>query len=344
MSHNGDNIFVCCRARPHNERERSARSTEVVRLRAENNSVEFEAEAGGQAPSKPISFDKVFDPEASQEEVFASVAVPVMQACLSGYNGTIFAYGQTGSGKTFTVMGPPSALKRSSSSLSKAHAVSAGGGGGGTKQAVEMARQESDGLLPRILWYVFDELDAAVASRNSATSTFTYECRCSYLEIYNEHIYDLTSANHTHGGHSSSHHHQPRSLNLRESTASGVHVEGIHELTVESAEQALAFVCRGNRSRHVSATNMNRTSSRSHSVFSLSIESREVTMADGLTKEKKSKFHLIDLAGSERIKHTKAVGAQVTEAKNINKSLSALGNVIKSLSDIGARGRQRHVP
>lgn len=339
MSQDTDNIFVCCRARPLNRRERAVRATEAVVLRPENNSVELVEDA----KMKPISFDKVFAVDSTQEHIFADVAVPVIDACLAGYNGTIFAYGQTGSGKTYTIMGPsPSSTSQSS-----------------TNTSTGSAPDSSDGLLPRIMHYVFDELDA-IAAKKPPTAQFSYECNCSYLEIYNEHIYDLSQQsmnNNCQEVHDTGS--KLRSLSLRESAASGVYVEGIYELEVQSAAEALAFVHNGNRVRHVSATKMNRESSRSHSVFSLTVESREVT-PDGLTKEKKSKFHLIDLAGSERIKQTKAVGTQVTEAKNINKSLSALGNVIMSLSEAsksqhkhkrgGASGRRagtggsRHVP
>eukprot|EP00750_Incisomonas_marina_P030434 INCI7502.3.p1 GENE.INCI7502.3~~INCI7502.3.p1 ORF type:complete len:1228 (-),score=276.85 INCI7502.3:63-3659(-) len=332
MSQDTDNIFVCCRARPQNRRERAVRATEAIVLRPENNSVEMVEDA----KTKPISFDKVFAMDSTQEQVFADVAVPVIDACLAGYNGTIFAYGQTGSGKTYTIMGPSPSSQQSGITSS--------------------APSCSDGLLPRIMHYVFEQLDA-IASKKPASAQFSYECNCSYLEIYNEHIYDLAhqSMNCQEGHNIGS---KLRSLNLRESAASGVYVEGVYELEVQSAAEALEFVHNGNRVRHVSATKMNRESSRSHSVFSLTVESREVT-PDGLTKEKKSKFHLIDLAGSERIKQTKAVGTQVTEAKNINKSLSALGNVIMSLSEVsksqhkhkrgGTNGRRagtssRHVP
>lgn len=85
---------------------------------------------------------------------------------------------------------------------------------------------------------------------------------------------------------------------------------------------------------------MNLESSRSHSVLTAQIESK--TMNGGLWNVKVSQFHIIDLAGSERQKLTKAEGDRLKEAGMINKSLSALGNVINSLVEI-AEGKARHV-
>lgn len=88
------------------------------------------------------------------------------------------------------------------------------------------------------------------------------------------------------------------------------------------------------------STSMNKESSRSHSVFTLSIESRSAE--NGMFNIKSSKFHLIDLAGSERQRATDAAGERLKEAGMINKSLSALGNVINSLVDL-TEGKSRHI-
>ncbi len=90
----------------------------------------------------------------------------------------------------------------------------------------------------------------------------------------------------------------------------------------------------GTRNRRVGETAMNRESSRSHSVFTVIIEAEEIK--EGITIKKYSRFNLIDLAGSERQKSTHTTGEQLKEASSINRSLSALGNVIMSLVEQAA--------
>ena len=94
----------------------------------------------------------------------------------------------------------------------------------------------------------------------------------------------------------------------------------------------------GHNNRHVSATNMNRESSRSHAVFLLTLKSTEVNMTTNTKRCIVSKFSLVDLAGSERHKDTNTTGDRLKEASQINKSLSTLGNVIKSLADRSMSG------
>ena len=92
--------------------------------------------------------------------------------------------------------------------------------------------------------------------------------------------------------------------------------------------------------RRVASTSMNRESSRSHAVFTVSIQSKE--KKGGISNIKVSRLHLVDLAGSERQKDTRTEGVRLKEAGSINRSLSALGNVIMALVDI-AHGKTRHV-
>lgn len=151
--------------------------------------------------------------------------------------------------------------------------------------------------------------------------------RTSYLEIYNEQIMDLLNP--------TSH-----NLQIREDIKKGVYVEGLIEEVSNSSHDMLNIIKKGALKRHTGSTLMNKESSRSHSVLSTTIESK--IMKNGLFNIKISKFHIIDLAGSERAKSTDAVGSRLKEAGMINKSLSALGNVINSLVDV-SQGRSRHV-
>lgn len=129
-------------------------------------------------------------------------------------------------------------------------------------------------------------------------------------------------------------------LQVRENMKTGVFIEGITEEITTCSEDAISLLQKGARNRHVGATNMNMESSRSHSVFSMVIESK--TIQDGVTNVKSSKFNFVDLAGSERQKQTAATGARLKEATNINKSLTVLGSVINALVDI-AMGKKTHV-
>uniref|UniRef100_A0A663ETL1 Kinesin-like protein n=1 Tax=Aquila chrysaetos chrysaetos TaxID=223781 RepID=A0A663ETL1_AQUCH len=111
--------------------------------------------------SYKFKFQKIFDQEAKQDVVFDSIAKPVAECVLAGYNGTIFAYGQTGSGKTFTITGG--------------------------------AERYSDrGIIPRTLSYIFDQLQK--------DSSKVYTTHVSYLEIYNECGYDLLDPRHEASG------------------------------------------------------------------------------------------------------------------------------------------------
>ena len=118
-------------------------------------------------------------------------------------------------------------------------------------------------------------------------------------------------------------------LQVREDFRKGVFIDNITEEVVSSSEDAINLLIKGARNRHVGATNMNIESSRSHSVFSLTIESK--TERDGITNLKTSMLHFVDLAGSERQKLTASSGDRLKEASNINRSLTVLGSVINNL-------------
>ena len=111
---------------------------------------------------------------------------------------------------------------------------------------------------------------------------------------------------------------------------------------MQCQKDMLELIVRGTNNRHVGSTSMNRTSSRSHSVLTTIIESKSRSQT-GVWNVKQSRFHIIDLAGSERQKIANTGGDRLKEAGMINKSLSALGNVINSLGDV-SEGRNRHIP
>ncbi|KAK4764368.1 hypothetical protein SAY87_013806 [Trapa incisa] len=182
------------------------------------------------------------------------------------------------------------------------------------------------GMTPRVFEYLFSRIQKEKEARKDEKMRFT--CKCSFLEIYNEQILDLLDP-------SSS------NLQIREDNKKGVYVENLKEVEVTNATEVLLQLIQEAANRKVAATNMNRASSRSHSVFTCVIESKwEV---QGVTHHRFARLNLVDLAGSERQKSSGAEGERLKEATNINKSLSTLGLVIMNLVSI-SNGKSLHVP
>ncbi|KAI5412597.1 Kinesin-like protein KIN-12E [Lathyrus oleraceus] len=182
------------------------------------------------------------------------------------------------------------------------------------------------GMTPRIFEHLFSRIQKEKEVRRDEKLKFT--CKCSFLEIYNEQILDLLDP-------SSS------NLQIREDSKKGVYVENLKEMEVTNARDVIQLLVQGAANRKVAATNMNRASSRSHSVFTCIIESQ--WDSQGVTHFRFARLNLVDLAGSERQKSSGAEGERLKEATNINKSLSTLGLVIMNLVGI-SNGKSHHVP
>eukprot|EP00746_Dinoflagellata_sp_MGD_P163435 gnl/MRDRNA2_/MRDRNA2_91468_c0_seq1.p1 gnl/MRDRNA2_/MRDRNA2_91468_c0~~gnl/MRDRNA2_/MRDRNA2_91468_c0_seq1.p1 ORF type:complete len:785 (+),score=223.52 gnl/MRDRNA2_/MRDRNA2_91468_c0_seq1:99-2453(+) len=175
------------------------------------------------------------------------------------------------------------------------------------------------GLLPRSFIHLFSTM--------SGTANTQWLVRGSYLEIYNEEIRDLLSKN-------------PKDrCELKDHPNGGVFVKDLSAFVVKSAEEMQEVFVAGINNRSVGATNMNAESSRSHSIFTVTVEACEIG-ADGDNHIRAGKLNMVDLAGSERQSKTGATGDRLKEATKINLSLSALGNVISALVD----GKSAHVP
>ncbi|WOK95613.1 hypothetical protein Cni_G04320 [Canna indica] len=182
------------------------------------------------------------------------------------------------------------------------------------------------GMTPRVFEYLFSRIQKEKEARRDEKLRFT--CKCSFLEIYNEQILDLLNPNSV-------------NLQIREDLRKGVHVESLSEFEVSCARDVMQHLVQGSTNRKVAATNMNRASSRSHSVFTCVIESKwEV---QGVNHHRFARLNLVDLAGSERQKSSGAEGDRLKEATNINKSLSTLGLVIMNLVSISNK-KSLHVP
>ncbi|KAL1202656.1 Kinesin-like protein KIN-12C [Cardamine amara subsp. amara] len=185
---------------------------------------------------------------------------------------------------------------------------------------------EDCGVTARIFEYLFSRIKMEEEGRRDEKLKFS--CKCSFLEIYNEQITDLLEPSST-------------NLQLREDLGKGVYVENLVEHNVRTVTDVLRLLLQGATNRKIAATRMNSESSRSHSVFTCTIES--LWERDSLTHSRFARLNLVDLAGSERQKSSGAEGDRLKEAANINKSLSTLGLVIMSLVDL-AHGKHRHVP
>ncbi|KAF7836879.1 kinesin-like protein KIN-12C isoform X1 [Senna tora] len=185
---------------------------------------------------------------------------------------------------------------------------------------------EDSGITPRVFDYLFTRIKAEEESRRD--DKLCYSCKCSFLEIYNEQIADLLEPSST-------------NLQLREDMKKGVYVENLTERSVGTVNDVLKLLLQGTANRKVAATHMNCKSSRSHSVFTCTIESR--WEKDSMTHFRFARLNLVDLAGSERQKSSGADSERLKEAANINKSLSTLGLVIMTLVDL-THGKPRHVP
>ncbi|XP_019409155.1 PREDICTED: kinesin heavy chain [Crocodylus porosus] len=172
------------------------------------------------------------------------------------------------------------------------------------------------GIIPRIAHDIFDHI-------YSMDENLEFHIKVSYFEIYLDKIRDLLDVSKT-------------NLAVHEDKNRVPYVKGCTERFVSSPEEVLDVIDEGKANRHVAVTNMNEHSSRSHSIFLINIKQENVETEKKLS----GKLYLVDLAGSEKVSKTGAEGSVLDEAKNINKSLSALGNVISAL----AEGTKTHVP
>ncbi|XP_035582832.1 kinesin-like protein KIF9 isoform X7 [Zalophus californianus] len=228
---------------------------------------------------------------ASQDLVYETVAKDVVAQALNGYNGTIMCYGQTGAGKTYTMTGATENYKHR-------------------------------GILPRALQQVF----RMIAER----PTHAITVRVSYLEIYNESLFDLLSTLPYVGP-------SVTPMTIVENPQ-GVFVKGLSVHLTSQEEDAFSLLFEGETNRIIASHTMNKNSSRSHCIFTIYVEAHSRTLSD--EKYITSKINLVDLAGSERLGKSGSEGRVLKEATYINKSLSFLEQAIIALGD----QKRDHIP
>ncbi|KAE9418728.1 hypothetical protein Angca_008846 [Angiostrongylus cantonensis] len=179
------------------------------------------------------------------------------------------------------------------------------------------------GLMPRACEALFKKLCTRAAERGE---NFTYEVFCRFVELYNEEFYDLLSS-------------PQQKLSIR-SDSKGVQLLGVSEHRVQSSVDMMRILEIGCDARRTAETAMNRESSRSHSIFIVDVKTEE--LVNTIVNKKCATLNLVDLAGSERQVQSKVFGDRFKEAISINLSLTVLGRVIRTLSDINRR--DEHIP
>mmetsp|Transcript_8117 Transcript_8117/g.15977 ORF Transcript_8117/g.15977 Transcript_8117/m.15977 type:complete len:608 (+) Transcript_8117:349-2172(+) len=166
------------------------------------------------------------------------------------------------------------------------------------------------GVIPRAISQIFNEI--------SNREDQAFSVRVSFVEIYNELLYDLLNQSDT-------------ALAVQDDARGGIHVKGLSMKLCANEEEALNCLFEGETNRTVAEHLLNKSSTRSHCVFTIHVESR--SRVESSEKVVFSKLNLVDLAGSERTKKTGSEGLTLTEANFINKSLSYLEQVVIALSD-----------
>lgn len=315
-----DAVQVCVRIRPLTSKEKQEQTKSCIRIATSpyvlsSSSVSSQGGSLVKGPQQLIvgkdrafTFDNVLGVTSSQADTYRSCVAPLVQGFLAGYNATVLAYGQTGTGKTHTMAGAGYDVR-------------------GREKLGDL-----QGIIPRVITAIFERLQSdGDGSDNQHRCDYTL--RVEYVEIYNEELRDLL-----HPETSS------KQLAIREDGEGNIVIAGVRSEPADTKEVVFRHLIVGGASRVTGSTLMNDFSSRSHAIFSLLLEQRDIT--SGLRRF--SKFHLVDLAGSERAKRTGAVAGRFKESVNINQGLLALGNVISALGDdkrrIGTAGGSVHVP
>ncbi|KAA8531670.1 hypothetical protein F0562_006613 [Nyssa sinensis] len=270
-----------------------------------------------------FTFDHVYGGSGSSSSaMFEECIAPLVDGLFQGYNGTVLAYGQTGSGKTYTM-------------------------GTGFKDGSQT------GLIPQVMNALFKKIE-------TLKHQIEFQLHVSFIEILKEEVRDLLdstpiSKSDTPSGHAGKVTVLGRlPIQIRETSNGVITLAGLNEVGVSTLKDMVTCLERGSLSRATGSTNMNNQSSRSHAIFTITLEQMRKlhpvfggeTSADEDMGEEYlcAKLHLVDLAGSERAKRTGSDGLRLQEGIHINKGLLALGNVISALGDEKKRKEGVHVP
>ena len=275
------------------------------------------------------NFDRIFPENSTQENIYNFIN-PILESIYKGINSTILAYGQTGSGKTFTMFGEDFTMNENNilQKLKKDKfnfLID-------TNFVVDPFKT-SNGIIPRLILDLFKNKNKSIV------------ITCSYIQIYNEKIYDLlidnsfkeivnlkTNFDTSLNNNKTEKIIEQENLKIRENKKLGTIIEGALELEANNFYDIFQYLRIGELNRKKRQTNKNLMSSRSHSIF--------IIYYNNKTEKKISKISLCDLAGSEKYEsREKYKLVHLNELKSINKSLSILGNVINCLAK-----KKKHIP
>ncbi|XP_075752947.1 kinesin-like protein KIF23 isoform X8 [Pelodiscus sinensis] len=336
----------------------------------------------GEYRETQYTFKEVFGTLVTQKELFDVVAKPLVEDLIRGKNGLLFTYGVTGSGKTHTMTGSPGdggllprcldmifnsigpfQAKRFVFKLDDKNGVDVQ-----CEVDALLERQKRDAMpIPKTpsgkrqidpefadMINVRDHYKVEEVEEDNVYSVFV-----SYIEIYNNYIYDLLEEmpfdpikpkwNSCNTPVRNGDFIPPQSKVLREDQNHNMYVIGCTEVEVKSTEEAFEVFWRGQKKRRIANTQLNRESSRSHSVFMIKLAQAPLDAdGDNVLQEKEqitlSQLSLVDLAGSERTNRTKAEGNRLREAGNINQSLMTLRTCIEVLRENQMYGTNKMVP
>lgn len=286
---------------------------------------------------KEFKFDAVFGPEASNSQVYDTIAGPIVDGVMKGTNGTVLAYGQTGSGKTHSL----GILTRVTS---------------------------ESGIIPRALSHIFGYINATneterAKAKETGLPPTKYTVTMSFLQLYLDSVHDLlvsptpAAPNARESSRTGAASGLSAPLPVREDPTRGFYVDGLSEYVVNSFSEAISLLNYGLTNRVIGDTKMNATSSRSHTILILQVEAKQYVprpeAKDGQEPgygfiTRRSQLMLCDLAGSERVRRTSSRGARLEEARAINSSLHTLGQVVSSLSFLSTHphkaNARAHIP
>nr|XP_038041087.1 kinesin-like protein KIF23 isoform X7 [Anas platyrhynchos] len=378
-----DPVGVYCRVRPLSRQDQEC-CIEVI----SETTVQIHPPDGyrvfrnGEYRETQYSFKEVFGTLVVQKDVFDVVAKPLVEDLIRGKNGLLFTYGVTGSGKTHTMTGSPGdggllprcldmifnsigpfQAKRFVFKLDDKNGVDVQ-----CEVDALLERQKRDAMpVPKTpsgkrqidpefadMINVQDHCKVDEVDEDNVYSVFV-----SYIEIYNNYIYDLLEEapfeqikpkwNSCNTPVRNGDFIPPQSKILREDQNHNMYVTGCTEVEVKSTEEAFEVFWRGQKKRRIANTQLNRESSRSHSVFIIKLAQAPLDAdGDNVLQEKEqitlSQLSLVDLAGSERTNRTKAEGNRLREAGNINQSLMTLRTCIEVLRENQMYGTNKMVP
>ncbi|XP_064422153.1 kinesin-like protein KIF23 [Latimeria chalumnae] len=338
----------------------------------------------GEFKETQYSFKRVFGTHTTQKDLFDEVAKPLVEDLIRCKNGLLFTYGVTGSGKTYTMTGSPGdggllprcfdMIFNSIASLqAKRYVFKPDEKNGMEIQSdvdalLERQRRETQlTTIPRTplskqkldpefadMISLHDHCRVLDVDEDSVYSVFV-----SYIEIYNNYIYDLLEEipydpikPKWNSGNTPVRNIEfipPQSKILREDQNHNMYVAGCTEVEVKSTEEAFEVFWKGQKKRRIANTQLNRESSRSHSVFIIKLAQAPLDAdGDNVLQDKDqiavSQLSLVDLAGSERTNRTKAEGSRLREAGNINQSLMTLRTCIEVLRENQMYGTNKMVP